>query len=57
MLFLANFPGGLQNAREPLAAGLAGPELQTKPFLDALDQADDQELLDMLAAWKGGVPH
>jgi hypothetical protein len=57
MLFLAHFPGGYEQAREHLGMALDAASEQTKPFLDALDQADAQELFDMLGGWKGGMPH
>jgi len=42
-------------AREKLAFALDGASHKTKPLLDALERADDRELLDMLATWKGGL--
>ncbi len=55
ILVLAHVPNG----REHLGMALEAAERETKPFLDALDQAADQELLDMLSTWKdkGGTKH
>jgi hypothetical protein len=57
ILFLNSFPFGYVAAEEKLVLALDAASHKTKPFLDALDRADDQELLDLLATWKGGLTY
>ena len=55
ILYLSSSPLGYYPAREKMTRALDAASLKTKPLLDALERADDLELLDMLAAWKGGL--
>jgi hypothetical protein len=40
-----------ENGRERLDRALQAAEKATKPLLDRVDQAGDQELLDLIAGW------
>ncbi|HEU4938094.1 MAG TPA: hypothetical protein VFT39_16665 [Vicinamibacterales bacterium] len=48
-------PMGYGPAQQKLAYALDATSHRMKPFLDALNTADDQELLKLLGAWKGGL--